>query len=104
MADLSYKTHNTPASLAQLTDFELKSAGVSEKDVRKLVLSALKKAGYSGKPQGTSAKSAAPRSSELGAGPSTPRSKVSAWNKFVLPLRVNAPRACSERRKTQKRR
>ncbi|KAH8105877.1 hypothetical protein BXZ70DRAFT_917193 [Cristinia sonorae] len=41
-----YKTYNTRAALAQLTDSKLKSAGVTDKDERKLVLAAIKKAGY----------------------------------------------------------
>lgn len=40
-----YKTHNTPEQLASLSDFSLEDAGV-EKELRKLVLAAVKKAGY----------------------------------------------------------
>ncbi|KAI0375605.1 hypothetical protein BV20DRAFT_984409 [Pilatotrama ljubarskyi] len=45
-----YKTHNTPEQLGMLTDFSLESAGVAEKDLRKQVLAAVRKAGYKGKP------------------------------------------------------
>ncbi|KAJ3488378.1 hypothetical protein NLI96_g2901 [Meripilus lineatus] len=41
-----YKIHNTRGQLAQLTDSKLKSTGIEDKDVRKLVLAAIKKAGY----------------------------------------------------------
>ncbi|KIK68059.1 hypothetical protein GYMLUDRAFT_154641 [Collybiopsis luxurians FD-317 M1] len=41
-----YKEYNTPAQLAQLTDFKLKAAGVDDKEERKLVIAALRKAGY----------------------------------------------------------
>ncbi|KIP10711.1 hypothetical protein PHLGIDRAFT_100851 [Phlebiopsis gigantea 11061_1 CR5-6] len=41
-----YKQYNTPASLAELTEIKLKAAGVSEKEDRKVVLSAIRKAGY----------------------------------------------------------
>lgn len=59
-----YKTHNTPKRLAQLTDSRLKSAGVEDKDVRRLVLAAIKKAGY------------APRHTATAAGPSTTSSNA----------------------------
>ncbi|RDX55584.1 hypothetical protein OH76DRAFT_751615 [Lentinus brumalis] len=52
-----YKTHNTPAQLEQLSDFSLESAGVTEKDVRKLVLAALRKAGYKQKPSAVASSS-----------------------------------------------
>ncbi|TBU32804.1 hypothetical protein BD311DRAFT_511218 [Dichomitus squalens] len=41
-----YKTYNTPEQLGRLSDFLLESAGVNEKDLRKLVLAAVRKAGY----------------------------------------------------------
>ncbi|KAJ3540256.1 hypothetical protein NM688_g6253 [Phlebia brevispora] len=41
-----YKTYNTPAMLAELTDFKLKAAGVDDKEERKLVMAAVRKAGY----------------------------------------------------------
>ncbi|KAI9001044.1 hypothetical protein BD414DRAFT_20872 [Trametes punicea] len=44
-----YKTHNSPEQLSMLTDFSLESAGVAEKELRKQVLSAVRKAGYKGK-------------------------------------------------------
>ncbi|KAI0832385.1 hypothetical protein BC628DRAFT_1346466 [Trametes gibbosa] len=44
-----YKTHSTPEQLSMLTDFSLESAGIAEKDLRKQVLSAVRKAGYKGK-------------------------------------------------------
>ncbi len=59
-----YKTHNTPKRLAQLTDSRLKSAGVEDKDLRRLVLAAIKKAGY------------APRHTATAAGPSTTSSNA----------------------------
>lgn len=45
-----YKTHSTPEQLGLLTDFSLESAGIAEKDTRKQVLAAVRKAGYKGKP------------------------------------------------------
>ncbi|KAH7921823.1 hypothetical protein BV22DRAFT_1071622 [Leucogyrophana mollusca] len=46
VASKIYKDFNTPTSLAQLTDAKLKVCGVEDKDVRKLVLAAVRKAGY----------------------------------------------------------
>ena len=43
---IRYKTCNTPAHLGELSEFSLESAGVDEKDLRKLVLAAVRKAGY----------------------------------------------------------
>ncbi|OSX60264.1 hypothetical protein POSPLADRAFT_1147841 [Postia placenta MAD-698-R-SB12] len=45
-----YKTHNTPSQLSKLTDSSLKAAGVDDQDTRKLVLAALRKAGYKATP------------------------------------------------------
>jgi hypothetical protein len=42
----SYKDYNTPARLGELTDPKLLSLGVSDKEDRRLVLSALNAAGY----------------------------------------------------------
>ena len=42
----SYKDYNTPARLGELTNSTLISLGVSDKDDRRLVLSALNAAGY----------------------------------------------------------
>ena len=42
----SYKEFNTPARLGELTDPKLQSLGVSVKEDRRLVLYALKSAGY----------------------------------------------------------
>ncbi|TRM67729.1 hypothetical protein BD626DRAFT_395140 [Schizophyllum amplum] len=42
-----YKTYNTPNHLRALEDISLVRAGVDDKDTRKLVLAALRKAGYS---------------------------------------------------------
>ncbi|THH32881.1 hypothetical protein EUX98_g1289 [Antrodiella citrinella] len=46
IAGKTYKKYNTRTSLAQLDDLKLSSAGVTDKEERKLVLAALKKAGY----------------------------------------------------------
>lgn len=43
---VSYKDFNTPARLGELTDSKLASLGVSDKDDRRLVLSALNAGGY----------------------------------------------------------
>jgi hypothetical protein len=42
----SYKDYNTPARLGELTDSKLLSLGVSDKEDRRLMLSALSAAGY----------------------------------------------------------
>lgn len=42
----SYAKFNTPQDLGQLTDAELKNAGVEAKDERKIVLTVVKKAGF----------------------------------------------------------
>ncbi|CAL1700750.1 unnamed protein product [Somion occarium] len=62
-----YKKYNTRAALSFLTDFDLKSAGVSEKEDRKLVLAALKKAGYKGSAVAGPSKSASSQASGSGA-------------------------------------
>ncbi|KAK2466268.1 hypothetical protein APHAL10511_001910 [Amanita phalloides] len=41
-----YKNYNTTSQLQGLTELQLTAAGVSEKEVRQLVISALRKAGY----------------------------------------------------------
>ncbi|TFK43459.1 hypothetical protein BDQ12DRAFT_731481 [Crucibulum laeve] len=41
-----YKEYNTPAKLGQLGDVKLKAAGIDDKDDRKIVLAAIRKAGY----------------------------------------------------------
>jgi hypothetical protein len=41
-----YKNFNTPAMLSQLTDVKMKAAGIDDKDLRKSVLAAFRKAGY----------------------------------------------------------
>ncbi|KAI0723273.1 hypothetical protein C8Q76DRAFT_722285 [Earliella scabrosa] len=48
-----YKSYNTPEQLGQLSEFALEEAGVKEKDLRKLVLAAVRKAGYKQKPAPT---------------------------------------------------
>ncbi|KAH9899901.1 hypothetical protein C8Q73DRAFT_638258 [Cubamyces lactineus] len=63
VASKIYKTHNTPEQLSMLTDFSLESAGVAEKDLRKQVLAAVRKAGYKAKPSGKAAGSNASRGS-----------------------------------------
>ncbi|KAI3612201.1 hypothetical protein WG66_012156 [Moniliophthora roreri] len=45
-----YKQYNTPAQLSQLDDLKLISLGLDDKEFRKLVMSALRKAGYVGRP------------------------------------------------------
>ncbi|KAH9977767.1 hypothetical protein BGW80DRAFT_1435486 [Lactifluus volemus] len=46
VASKIYKDFNTPARLGELTDSKLRSLGISDKDDRRLVLSALNAAGY----------------------------------------------------------
>ncbi|KAF8621640.1 hypothetical protein AX15_007658 [Amanita polypyramis BW_CC] len=41
-----HKDYNTPAQLRELTDVKLTAAGINEKNLRQLVISALRKAGY----------------------------------------------------------
>ncbi|KAI0638156.1 hypothetical protein C8Q77DRAFT_1242299 [Trametes polyzona] len=67
-----YKTHNTPEQLSMLTDFSLESSGITEKDLRRQVLSAVRKAGYKGEQSGGSiaGSSKAPSSLKGKAGPS----------------------------------
>ncbi|KAH9844273.1 uncharacterized protein C8Q71DRAFT_793820 [Rhodofomes roseus] len=62
-----YKTHNTPSQLGQLTDGKLKAAGVDDKDVRKLVLAAIRKSGYKVPAAGPSSRNAAQNTSTPGA-------------------------------------
>ena len=58
-----YKTHNTPSQLGQLTDGKLKAAGVDDKEVRKLVLAAIRKSGYKSPAAGTLSRGAAQNTS-----------------------------------------
>lgn len=41
-----YKTFNTPAHLSDLTELKLKACGIDDKDDRKNILSAVRKAGF----------------------------------------------------------
>ena len=43
---VSYKDYNTPAQLRELTEVKLTAAGINEKSIRQLVISAFRKAGY----------------------------------------------------------
>ncbi|KAK0468267.1 uncharacterized protein EV420DRAFT_1260153 [Desarmillaria tabescens] len=42
-----YKTFNTPAQLSDLSELKLKSCGIDDKDDRKNIMSAIRKAGFS---------------------------------------------------------
>ncbi|TCD69650.1 hypothetical protein EIP91_006667 [Steccherinum ochraceum] len=64
-----YKSYNTRSALGQLNNLKLKSAGVTDKEERKLVLAAIKKAGYN-----TPAANAAGTSSASESAPATTRS------------------------------
>ncbi|KAI9574735.1 hypothetical protein HD554DRAFT_93210 [Boletus coccyginus] len=46
VASKVFKEYNTPALLAQLDDAKLQVLGVKDKDLRKLILTAIRKAGY----------------------------------------------------------
>ncbi|KAG1755615.1 hypothetical protein EDB19DRAFT_1955866 [Suillus lakei] len=50
VASKVYKESNTTSLLAQLTDVKLKVCGVEDKETRKLVLVAIRKAGYTAQP------------------------------------------------------
>ncbi|KAK7060563.1 hypothetical protein VNI00_001329 [Paramarasmius palmivorus] len=63
-----YKQCNTPAQLAELDEVKLSSLGVDDKELRKLVMTALRKAGYVGK--------ATSQNTNSIAGPSQPLSTV----------------------------
>ncbi|KAJ6628697.1 hypothetical protein B0H10DRAFT_1940108 [Mycena sp. CBHHK59/15] len=56
-----YKNYNTPAKLSQVDEVKLLAAGIEDKDSRKMILAALRKAGYGAK---------ADRSNQSQAGPS----------------------------------
>ncbi|RPD67196.1 hypothetical protein L227DRAFT_619426 [Lentinus tigrinus ALCF2SS1-6] len=51
------RTHNTPEQLGSISEFSLESAGVTEKDLRKLVLVAVRKEGYKQKPSAVASSS-----------------------------------------------
>ncbi|CCM03183.1 uncharacterized protein FIBRA_05305 [Fibroporia radiculosa] len=63
-----YKTHNTPSLLAQLTDAKLSGAGVEDKETRRLVLAAIRKAGYTASTRGASGATGPSGSTPSGAG------------------------------------
>lgn len=77
--DLRYKESNTASLLAQLTDLKLKVSGVEDKETRKLVLAAIRKAGYIAQPlrPGSEPKPKSDRSKSFDgqpvAGPSEPK-------------------------------
>ncbi|KAG2156137.1 hypothetical protein DEU56DRAFT_765719 [Suillus clintonianus] len=79
VASKAYKESNTINLLAQLTDTKLKVLGVEDKETRKLVLAAIRKAGYTTQPpsSGTKQKQKSDKSRGLDeqpvAGPSEPR-------------------------------
>ncbi|KAI0750715.1 hypothetical protein C8Q80DRAFT_1153578 [Daedaleopsis nitida] len=72
-----YKSHNTPEQLGKLTDYSLESAGVKEKDLRRLVLAAVRKAGF--KPEKSAGASAS--SSSRSAATSRSNTKLSEERK-----------------------
>ncbi|KAI0081739.1 hypothetical protein K474DRAFT_1635035 [Panus rudis PR-1116 ss-1] len=78
-----YKQYNTSATLSFLTDLDLRSVGISEKEDRKLILAALKKAGYK---------------SNLTAGPRRP-SKSNAAEGSASAANTNASSSNPEKRK-----
>ncbi|KAG1783256.1 hypothetical protein EV702DRAFT_1176445 [Suillus placidus] len=77
VASKVYKESNTTSLLAQLTDVKLKVSGVEDKETRKLVLAAIRKAGYTAQPSGSKPKPKSDKSKSLDeqpvAGPSEPR-------------------------------
>ncbi|KAG1806733.1 uncharacterized protein HD556DRAFT_334202 [Suillus plorans] len=79
VASKVYKESNTASLLAQLTDLKLKVSGVEDKETRKLVLAAIRKAGYIAQPSrlGLEPKPKSDRSKSFDgqpvAGPSEPR-------------------------------
>ncbi|KAG2348986.1 hypothetical protein BDR05DRAFT_1028076 [Suillus weaverae] len=77
VASKVYKESNTTSLLAQLTDVKLKVSGVEDKETRKLVLAAIRKAGYTAQPSGSKPKPKSDKSKSLDgqpvAGPSGPR-------------------------------
>ncbi|KAG2757343.1 hypothetical protein P692DRAFT_20948436 [Suillus brevipes Sb2] len=76
VASKVYKEWNTTRLLAQLTDVKLKVSGVEDKETRKLVLAAIRKAGYTAQPSGSKTKPKKDKSKGLdepAAGPSEQR-------------------------------
>jgi hypothetical protein len=77
VASKVYKESNTTSLLAQLTDVKLKVSGVEDKETRKLVLAAIRKAGYTAQPSGSKSKAKSDKSRSLDeqpvAGPSESR-------------------------------
>ncbi|EEB90199.1 hypothetical protein MPER_11627 [Moniliophthora perniciosa FA553] len=59
-----YMQYNTPAQLSQLDDLKLISLGLDDKEFRKLVMGALRKAGYVGGPTSQNADSSIAGSSQ----------------------------------------
>ncbi|KAJ3987298.1 hypothetical protein F5890DRAFT_1472383 [Lentinula detonsa] len=94
IAKAMYKEYNTPAQLSALTDLKLKGSGIADKEDRKNVIAALRKAGYvSGNTRSKNSKNPSSdpsRSSlEITESESTPkkrkRKRVDSENEF-LPL------------------
>lgn len=82
-----YNTHNTPSQLGLLTDGKLKGAGVDDKDVRKLVLAAIRKSGYRGPAAGPSSRGAAQNNIALSAAdPPTASTSAQAEVRGVIQL------------------
>ncbi|OBZ70197.1 hypothetical protein A0H81_09990 [Grifola frondosa] len=78
VASRIYKTYNTPESLGQLTVVKLSAAGVDDKELRKLVLTAIRKAGYKGSSPRSSASSTNLKDTPNAAGPSTSQTETRA--------------------------
>lgn len=78
-----YKQYNSPATLAELTEFKLRAAGLEDKDDRKLALAAIRKAGYKPVPATFKRVGAAARDTPADAGSSSSSSRpdmsVSVW-------------------------
>jgi hypothetical protein len=94
--DLRYKESNTTRLLAQLTDVKLKVSGVEDKETRKLVLAAIRKAGYTAQPSGSKPKPTSDNSRSLDepvAGPS--ESRVASAVQVVVSPHPVAHFACS---------
>ncbi|KAG1907108.1 uncharacterized protein F5891DRAFT_940717 [Suillus fuscotomentosus] len=92
VASKVYKESNTASLLAQLTDLKLKVSGVEDKETRKLVLAAVRKAGYIAQPlrPGSEPKPKSDRSKRFDGqpvvGPSEPR-VANAVQVVVSPLK-----------------
>ncbi|KAF8845863.1 hypothetical protein BDN67DRAFT_961513 [Paxillus ammoniavirescens] len=89
VASKVFKEFNTPALLAQLDDAKLQAVGVGDKDLRKLVLAAIRKGGYTKPRVKPKSEGSVPEHQQAGPSSHKPQSTVQA---VLTPLKKKRKR------------